>query len=332
MPATWELVVSWCGEPIRAELLQGVVRVDAGGPTPDDVPLPLDDRAPLARGDGGAGLTLLAVDGATWSVDGAPAAGAEVALADGIARLVLGDLEVAVKRTTPAPRLPRFAPMGGALLGAATCTAAYVLVGLTLYTDSPSDRCLCGLEDFGHSPVTVTRSDVPAPPSPPVPSREFPRWMAPERTDEGARPDQSDERPSRGARSARRRAGPARTPGSRAEEPYSVPADLSEAVLGDQVVRLEDLADEVVVRHGVGDRPGQGASRGVGSCDGAHFAALVARHGRQTAIVACATAPELGHAPTRRPGHNVVLRERDGSRLAPEVWTWSTSPAGRPPR
>lgn len=327
MPAAWELVVSWCGEPIRADLLQGAVRVDAGGPCPEDVPLPVDARAPLARGDGHAGLTLLSVGGASWSVDGAPAAEPEVALGQGVARLALGNLEVAVQRTTPAPRLPRFAPMGGALLGAATCTAAYVLVGLTLYTESPADRCLCGV-DLGFPPIAVTRSDEPAPPAPKPRHQEFPRWMAPAPEDERLGPRPSDEPTRTAARPVRRRAGPAAAPRPPSEETSSVAADpiaeLSGAALGDEVVRLEDLADEVQARPGIERR--SGGRGGVGSCDGPHFAALAARHGRQIAIVACAPAPALGQAPTELPGHNVVLRERDGSRLAPEVWTWSASP------
>ncbi len=341
MPAAWELVVSWCGEPIRAELLEGKVRVDAGGPSPADVPLLVDGRVPLVR-EGSAGLALLGVGGATWTVDGAPVSAESIAFQEGVARLAVGNLEVALQRTTPAPRLPRFAPMGGTLLHAATFTAAYALVGLTLHTESPNE-CSCRIDLPAESPVSVTtRSDVPPPP----PRVEVPRWMAVDPREESARPERALAPSIHPVRGNRRHAGrPSRTdvPTVSPMEPM---LELSAATLGHEIVRVDDLADEPVVRDVFGAGPsvtdedgdgpparGLGRGRGgIGSCDGPHFAALVARHGRQTAIVACAPAPELGHGPSRRPGHNVVLHERDGSRLAPEVWTWSTSPAGPPPQ
>lgn len=337
MPAAWELVVSWCGEPIRAELLQGKVRVDAGGPSPADVPLPLDGRVPLVR-EGRAGLALLGAAGATWSIDGAAVSGESIAFQEGVARLAAGNLEVALQRTTPAPRLPRFAPMGGTLLHAATFTAAYALIGLTLYTESPNE-CSCRIDLPADPPVSVaTRSDV----APPPPRVQIPRWMALDSRDESARPERAPAPSSQPARADRRHAAPPPRADIPTVSPMEPMLELSAATLGHEIVRVDDLADEPVVRdafgaaQGVSDEEGDGtrAARGlgrgrggIGSCDGPHFAALVARHGRQTAIVACAPAPELGHAPTGRPGHNVVLHERDGSRLAPEVWTWSTSPA-----
>lgn len=345
MPAAWELVVSWQGEPIRAELLQGAVRVDAGGPHPDDLPLPIDDRAPLVRREGAA-LALLPVAGATWTIDGAATTSTgAVALGEGTARLAIGNLEVAVQHTTPAPPFPRFAALGGAALRFATFTAATVLAGLTLYTEPPPPQCFCLLghdRAIGHAVAKFAERQAP----PQVRrTAEIPRWMSSQRPEESARPtrdgrDGDEHTPARPWRRRPDAATPTPSMPDLLSSPMDPTPDLAVATVGLEVIRVDDLADDPPLppgarfaaggaSGGAGER-GDGEGRGgVGSCDAAHFSALVARHGRQTAIIACAPAPELGASSPRR-GDNVVLHERDGrGRLAPEVWTWSSR--GAPP-
>ena len=328
MRQAWELAVSWRGELIRAELLDGRVRVAAGGPSTGDVPLPIDDRALLLRGDED-GLELLAVGGAAWSIDGAAAGDGAVTLAQGTARLVLGDLEVAVQSTKPALRLPRFGPIVPGLLRAMVFASAYGMIGLGLTTQ---ERRPCPCLQWAPHARTVSATQVPAPRPP---AHETPRWLAHAAARDGQpnasprpEPDRTPARPRRGVRRAA--VPPADEPSAPGRFREQL-AELAAASLGDEVVRIEDLDGPPQRPSGAdGARPRGPSPRGgprgqaVGSCSGTLFSALVARHGRQTAIVACSTGVELGsQTPTPRRRHEVVVHERAASPLAPEVWSWS---------
>lgn len=341
MRQAWELAVCWRGELIRAELLHGSVRLAAGGPTTGDVPLPLDARALLLRGDD-EGLELLAVGGAAWSIDGAGAHSGPVMFAQGTARLQLGDLEVAVQPTRRVAKLPRFGPIAPSLLRATVFAAAYGMLGLGLYTQPVEPRL--GPQWMPNARVVQANPAAPSPPQ--AVAKRAPRWLAEDAVQPSAPPRLEARRPTiPPRRSGRRPAAPPADELSAARRFHAQLAELAAASLGDELVRLEDLerpppgpssdvGDEVGGKSGDsaggggteprGDPPGGRRGGAVGSCSGTLFATLVARHGEQTAIVACSTGVELGsQSPTRRRRHEVVVQERAGSPLAPEVWSWS---------